>query len=891
MTYGIALIGQSRMYYVSMSIGVIYNRTMLDRLRRLLNPPIFQDEEKTRASRFLVIFSWVAIVAILFALIFRLWNWRQTYNTPALVLAAFIAILGIMQIIIRLGYVKAASFLVLIIMWGVITILANYAHGVRDAAVIGYFVVLLLSSILLERHYLLLFSLMSISSIWYFAILEKQGIRSLLADDPVNYAWDLTGIFVLVSMLAYLLITNWTFTFQSARVELKERMQAEEKLQKQADYLTALHETALGLLNQSELVPLLKSILTRACHLIETQHGEIGLVTPDGSAIRQQVGQGVLAKYEGSLIYKGEGVTGRVWAKGQSFVIQDYTKWDQALPEYVDGGFKAVLGVPLKLEDSVIGVLAVSYLEEDRAFTNEQINLMERFAALAALAIHNTRLNEQVQNELQERKAAQLEMHASEEKFRRVFDASPVAICIISLEEGRLLEANDAFWRISGFDPATSIGCTAEDLNMVESMEKRRELVERLKREHSIHDPDDNFITPQNEQRSTHTFYELIEIKGQPCMLTMLYDVTEQRQAQNSLKDAEARTHALLTAIPDMIFEVSKDGVITGYIPSTEIIPVMSPEQFLGKNIKEVFPPDISHQTLFAVERALETNQLHAFEYSMPPGRESQFFEARVSAISADAAMIMVREISQRKWIETEREKLIGELEEKNAELERFAYTVSHDLKSPLITIKGFLGFVEQDAAKGDTARLKVDLKRIADAADKMQSLLNELLELSRVGRLMNPYEHVSFDEIAREAVELVQGRLSTAHARIHIQENLPSVYGDRRRLVEVLQNLLDNAAKFFGDQSQPEIEVGLKGVEDNKPVFFVRDNGIGIKPEHQDRIFGLFTKLDTDSEGTGIGLSLVKRIVEVHHGRIWVESEQGKGSTFFFTLQTEPEA
>jgi signal transduction histidine kinase len=172
-----------------------------------------------------------------------------------------------------------------------------------------------------------------------------------------------------------------------------------------------------------------------------------------------------------------------------------------------------------------------------------------------------------------------------------------------------------------------------------------------------------------------------------------------------------------------------------------------------------------------------------------------------------------------------------------------------------------------------------------------MQSLLNELLELSRVGRLMNPYEHVPFAEIACEAVELVQGRLSNARARVHIQENLPSVYGDRRRLVEVLQNLLDNAAKFFGDQPRPEIEVGVQGMEEGKPVFFVRDNGMGIKPEHRDRIFGLFTKLDTDSEGTGIGLSLVKRIVEVHHGRIWVESEEAKGSTFFFTLQTGPEA
>jgi len=250
-----------------------------------------------------------------------------------------------------------------------------------------------------------------------------------------------------------------------------------------------------------------------------------------------------------------------------------------------------------------------------------------------------------------------------------------------------------------------------------------------------------------------------------------------------------------------------------------------------------------------------------------------------------------VRDISRRKWIETEREKLIKELEEKNAELERFTYTVSHDLKSPLITIKGFLGFLERDSVRGHTTRLKADIKRISDATDKMQLLLNELLELSRVGRLMDQYEEIPFEKIAREALELVQGRLLKAHVKVHIQKNMPAVYGDRRRLVEVVQNLVDNGAKFVAGRPKPKIEIGQRMEQDGSPVFFVRDNGIGIPAEHRDRIFGLFNKLDPDSEGTGIGLALVKRIVEVHHGRIWVESEAGKGATFFFTLQRGSES
>ena len=232
-----------------------------------------------------------------------------------------------------------------------------------------------------------------------------------------------------------------------------------------------------------------------------------------------------------------------------------------------------------------------------------------------------------------------------------------------------------------------------------------------------------------------------------------------------------------------------------------------------------------------------------------------------------------------------ERQKLIGELENKNSELERFTYTVSHDLKSPLVTINGFLGYLEQDAESGNMERLKKDRQRIQEAVNKMQKLLKELLELSRIGRMMNAPESVPFEELVREALEIVHGRLEERGVAVRTQPDLPAVYGDRPRLIEVLQNLLDNAAKYMGDQTQPQVEIGQRSAALGEPVFYVSDNGMGIAPEHYERIFGLFNKLDPKSEGTGVGLALVKRIVEVHGGKIWVESEPGKGSTFCFTL------
>ena len=273
-------------------------------------------------------------------------------------------------------------------------------------------------------------------------------------------------------------------------------------------------------------------------------------------------------------------------------------------------------------------------------------------------------------------------------------------------------------------------------------------------------------------------------------------------------------------------------------------------------------------------------------------------YQLRVRSITARNRMLQ-KEIDERKRAEADRERLIhalegkndeledknAELEDKNAELERFTYTVSHDLKTPLVTIKGFLGLLQQDTAQGNADRVQRDINQISDAADKMAQLLNELLELSRVGRLMNTPEAVSLTDLAREAADLSAGRITARGVAVEIDPKMPTVHGDRVRLLEVYQNLIDNAVKFMGEQPQPRIEIGAQQ-HDGEVRCHVRDNGIGIDPQYHENVFGLFNRLDQSVEGTGIGLALVRRIVEVHEGTIWVESEGlGRGSTFYFVL------
>lgn len=224
-------------------------------------------------------------------------------------------------------------------------------------------------------------------------------------------------------------------------------------------------------------------------------------------------------------------------------------------------------------------------------------------------------------------------------------------------------------------------------------------------------------------------------------------------------------------------------------------------------------------------------------------------------------------------------------LKRKNSEIEQFIYTVSHDLRSPLVTIKSFLGYLKQDMEAADRERIGQDLHFIHAAADKMERLLTELLEMSRIGRKENPVERVSFRELAAEALSSVAGQIVEQKVGVHVADVDQALRGDRPRLAQIWQNLLDNAVKYMGDQPAPRVELGIVR-QGGQAVFFVRDNGIGIAPEHRDRVFGMFDKLDQESSGVGMGLAMVKRIVERYSGRIWVESAgRGGGSCFSFTL------
>lgn len=254
------------------------------------------------------------------------------------------------------------------------------------------------------------------------------------------------------------------------------------------------------------------------------------------------------------------------------------------------------------------------------------------------------------------------------------------------------------------------------------------------------------------------------------------------------------------------------------------------------------------------------------------------------------------REIAERKKAEdalrkkeTELEALLSEIEAKNEELETFVYTVSHDLKTPIVTIEGFTGAFREDFGDQITADGNTYLNFISDATRKMETLINDLLELSRVGRLPEITTEFSFGDLVEEILANLRPLIQEKGIEVHVKGNLPVILGERKRISQVMENLLSNAVKYIGhDNPSPRIEIGVRE-ENGRNVFYIQDNGIGIDHKYYETIFQVFQRLPQAKrieEGTGVGLTTAQRIIEHHGGKIWLDSEPGKGTTFFFTIQ-----
>jgi PAS domain S-box-containing protein len=496
------------------------------------------------------------------------------------------------------------------------------------------------------------------------------------------------------------------------------------------------------------------------------------------------------------------------------------------------------------------------------------------------------------------------ERRGAEEKFAKVFQASPVAISISRMRDGRYLDVNDAFVEQFGWGRDEFIGNTSVGIGLWPSLADREKWVAALQKSNRVRNMEAVLNSKSGARHHVIISAERIELEGEACVIGLVHDVTERLRAESALRVSEERL---------------REAQRIGHVGSWELDPVSgrmswSDELYRiyerDRNgfggtwpdlLKLVHPGDLPAMKEIWREAARAEGS-HELRHRIltPDGRVKHLFvrfevfrdvegrPVRALGTAQDITeQVLAREEIQRlnASLESRVQSRTAELLAANKELESFAYSISHDLRAPLRGIDGFSHLLAEEYAErlDDTGRGY--LERVRRAAQRMGELIDDILELSRVTRQDMRRVAVDLSQVAAEVIEERARAEPERKVEVAIESGC-TAQGDPQLLRVLMQNLLENAWKYTRRTEPARIAFGRE-TREGETVFFVRDNGVGFDMQYAERLFAPFQRLHRpeEFEGTGIGLATVARVTHRHGGRVWAEAETDKGAVFRFTL------
>ena len=517
--------------------------------------------------------------------------------------------------------------------------------------------------------------------------------------------------------------------------------------------------------------------------------------------------------------------------------------------------------------------------------------------------------------DVSEKKKLDVELRQSEERFRLMVEAVRDYAIFMLDTTGYIVSWNEGAKRIKGYSADEIIGkhfstfYTSEDLD---SKKPERELKIaiatgkyeeegwRVRKDGSLFWANVVITALFNDQNKHIGFSKVTR------------DLTEKRESQESLRQSEERYRSLVEQVTDYgIFMLDEKGRIISWNEGAKKIKGYDEREIIGKYFSIFYPEEDVLNGKPALELKIAKAEGKYEEEGWRIRKDGSPFWANVviTAVYNNQGIHIgfskvTRDLTERKESERalrdsyERYRLLAnelrltntELSYANQELEQFTSIVSHDLQEPIRSIKSFLQLINIKLNKEQNEDLKVYIEKAISSADRMKQLIQNLLHYSQLGKTDLVEEDINVDELIIEAIQNVGTSAEKSNAQITVENDIKTVKGDRVQLVQLIQNLLSNALKFTDSQSP---KVKITGFHENGHVkFSVTDNGIGIAETDIHKVFEIFRRLHTKKlyPGTGIGLAICKKIVERHGGRIWPESNPGKGTTFYFTLKEQKE-
>jgi len=361
-------------------------------------------------------------------------------------------------------------------------------------------------------------------------------------------------------------------------------------------------------------------------------------------------------------------------------------------------------------------------------------------------------------------------------------------------------------------------------------------------------------------------------------------------------KIQEEKFQMIVESVPNGIIVVDSKGKIVHCNTETEKMFDYTKIELLGQPIEILIPPRYRHDHTQSFKEFVK----EPVKRQMGEGRDLTGQRKDGSEIPVEIGISPIKtwdgnfilasivNITERKRIETKLKNAFHQVQLKNEEMEQFVYTVSHDLKAPLVTNASFISFLREDLANKKYQDVEDSLDRLENANKRMKLLINDLLELSRVGRMALVIDKISMKNMVNDLMSNFVEIIKEKNVKVTIASDLPDIFADKRRMQQVLENLITNAFKYAFEVPEPCLEILFK-IENQEYHFCVKDNGRGIEPQYHKKIFQLFQRLETNKEGTGVGLSIVSRIIQFHGGRVWVKSQLNEGAEFWISIPKTP--